>query len=442
MRKDVGPAERRLRPRHAAAGAAGHRRAQDQAHPALGQGAARHRHPARRHRPALRPPGQRRDPRQDRALHGRRHRGGHPGRDGLDDLRGAAPVRGGRPRRRCSSASSAWRTRRRRRTSRPGASWSSGSSAPSRSLEIALVGKYIELPDAYLSVTESLKHAGWAHEVDVKVRWVDLGDADRRDRRARRSAGARRRSSCRAASATAASRARSSPPATPASAASRTSGLCLGLQCAVIEFARDVLGTRGRQLDRVRHVHRAPGHRLHARPARHGGEGRHDAPGPLPGPPDARLEGGTRSTATRSIYERHRHRFEVNNRYRRAPRGAPAWSCPGQSPDGRLVEIVELRDHPWFVASQFHPEFRSRPERPHPLFDGFVAAAVALRDGPRAGAAGPPDPAEAGSRHAGHEPGRCADPGHGGRRAGGRPHLTRPAGDAAGGVEVNGLAPS
>ena len=80
------------------------------------------------------------------------------------------------------------------------------------------------------------------------------------------------------------------------------------------------------------------------------------------------------------IYERHRHRFEVNNRYRQTLEGA-GMLLSGQSPDGRLVEIVELRDHPWFVASQFHPEFKSRPERPHPLFDGFVARRSRSRDG-------------------------------------------------------------
>ena len=79
------------------------------------------------------------------------------------------------------------------------------------------------------------------------------------------------------------------------------------------------------------------------------------------------------------IYERHRHRFEVNNQYRPMLEGA-GMILSGQSPDGRLVEIVELRDHPWFVASQFHPEFKSRPERPHPLFDGFIAAT--LEEGP------------------------------------------------------------
>ena len=83
---------------------------------------------------------------------------------------------------------------------------------------------------------------------------------------------------------------------------------------------------------------------------------------------------------TEVIYERHRHRFEVNNRFRGLLENA-GMLLSGQSPDGRLVEIVELRDHPWFVASQFHPEFRSRPERPHPLFDGFIASAIAVQQG-------------------------------------------------------------
>jgi CTP synthase len=97
----------------------------------------------------------------------------------------------------------------------------------------------------------------------------------------------------------------------------------------------------------------------------------------------ARLTPGSKAAAVYGnevIYERHRHRFEVNNRYRALLEGA-GMLLSGQSPDGRLVEIVELRDHPWFVASQFHPEFRSRPERPHPLFDGFIASALAVRDG-------------------------------------------------------------
>jgi CTP synthase len=97
----------------------------------------------------------------------------------------------------------------------------------------------------------------------------------------------------------------------------------------------------------------------------------------------ARLTAGSRAAEAYGqevIYERHRHRFEVNNRYRQTLEQA-GMLLSGQSPDGRLVEIVELKDHPWFVASQFHPEFKSRPERPHPLFDGFVAAALGHHGG-------------------------------------------------------------
>jgi CTP synthase len=97
----------------------------------------------------------------------------------------------------------------------------------------------------------------------------------------------------------------------------------------------------------------------------------------------ARLTPGSKASAvygTELIYERHRHRFEVNNSYRPLLEAA-GMILSGQSPDGRLVEIIELRDHPWFVASQFHPEFRSRPDRPHPLFDGFIGVAVAISQG-------------------------------------------------------------
>jgi CTP synthase len=156
-------------------------------------------------------------------------------------------------------------------------------------------------------------------------------------------------------------------------------GLCLGLQCAVIEFARDVTGSRdvnSTEFDMFTEhpvIDFMPDQRdLEEK----GGTMRL---GLYP----ARLTPGSKAHAVYGdevVYERHRHRFEVNNRYR-AQLEAAGMVLSGQSPDGRLVEIVELRDHPWFVASQFHPEFKSRPERPHPLFDGFVATAFALREG-------------------------------------------------------------
>ncbi|HKZ90869.1 MAG TPA: hypothetical protein VJZ50_01910, partial [Candidatus Limnocylindrales bacterium] len=116
----------------------------------------------------------------------------------------------------------------------------------------------------------------------------------------------------------------------------------------------------------------------------------------------ARLTPGTKVAEAYGgelIYERHRHRFEVSNRYREALEGA-GMILSGQSPDGRLVEIIELRDHPWYVASQFHPEFKSRPDKPHPLFTGFVAAAIAHAGSGAAAATPVPVEMQRGSRSA------------------------------------------
>lgn len=150
-------------------------------------------------------------------------------------------------------------------------------------------------------------------------------------------------------------------------------GICLGLQVAVVEFARHVLGL----------------------PEAHSSEFAPDTPDAVVdlmadqrdvsdlggtmrlGLYPCKLVGGSLAAAAYAepvVYERHRHRWEVNNRYRAALGEAGMWFS-GLSPDDRLVEIIELADHPWFVGSQFHPEFRSRPNRPQPLFRGFVGAA-------------------------------------------------------------------
>jgi CTP synthase len=248
---------------------------------------------------------------------------------------------------------------------------------PKPVLEIALVGKYIELPDAYLSVTESLKHAAWAHEVDVKVRWIDseLLTTETADEMLAGIAGI----------------------VVPggfghrgiegkilAAKHARVNrlpflGLCLGLQCAVIEFARDVLGTQDANSTEFDMFTEHPVIDFMPDQRTLEEKGGTMRLGLYP----ARLTPGSKAHAvygTELIYERHRHRFEVNNRYRPLLEAA-GMVLSGQSPDGRLVEIIELADHPWFVASQFHPEFRSRPDRPHPLFDGFIGAAVALSEG-------------------------------------------------------------
>jgi CTP synthase len=248
---------------------------------------------------------------------------------------------------------------------------------PKPTLEIGLVGKYIELPDAYLSVTESLKHAGWAHEVDVKIRWVDSETVTRETV-------AERLEGLAGIVVPGGFGHRGIEGKVLAAKYARQNrvpylGLCLGLQCAVIEFARDVLRTEDANStefdmftehpvidfmpDQRTMLEKGGTMRLGLYPARL-----------TPGSKAAMVYG------TELIYERHRHRFEVNNQYRALLEGA-GMVLSGQSPDGRLVEIIELRDHPWFVASQFHPEFRSRPDRPHPLFDGFIGAAAALVEG-------------------------------------------------------------
>ena len=249
--------------------------------------------------------------------------------------------------------------------------------APKATLEIALVGKYIELPDAYLSVTESLKHAAWASGVDAKVRWVDSEQltADNVAERLQGAAGV----------------------LVPGGFGHRGIegkvlaahwarehgipylGLCLGLQCAVIEFAREIIGTADVNSTEFDMFTTNPV--IDFMPDQRDLE---DKGGTMRlGLYPAKLLPGSKARAVYGqevVYERHRHRFEVNNRYRQVLEGA-GMLLSGVSPDGRLVEIVELRDHPWFVASQFHPEFKSRPERPHPLFDGFVTAAIAVGEG-------------------------------------------------------------
>ena len=162
-------------------------------------------------------------------------------------------------------------------------------------------------------------------------------------------------------------------------------GLCLGLQCAVIEFARHALGLE--QANSTEFDLFTPDPVIDFMPDQRDLE---DKGGTMRlGLYPARLTPGTKAAAaygTEVIYERHRHRFEVNNAYRQELERA-GMILSGQSPDGRLVEIIELRDHPWFVASQFHPEFKSRPDRPHPIFSAYVAACVAGAEAVRPGTA-------------------------------------------------------
>ena len=158
-------------------------------------------------------------------------------------------------------------------------------------------------------------------------------------------------------------------------------GLCLGLQCMAIEVGRHLAGLDGANSAEFDPAAPHPGHRHDGRPGgrgrRRAGHGRHHAAGPATRRCWPRAAWSRELYGTDVVHERHRHRYEVNNAYRRRLEEA-GLVCSGLSPDGRLVEFVELpRDvHPFFVATQAHPEFLSRPTRPHPLFSGLVAAAL------------------------------------------------------------------
>ena len=241
------------------------------------------------------------------------------------------------------------------------------------SVEIALVGKYVQLHDAYLSVHEALKHAGIHNGCRVHVRWVDAENMTIDEARAELRGvdgvlvpggfGSRgwegKILACRVA------REDEIP----------YLGICLGMHVAVSEFARHVCGLEGANSTEM--DPETPYPVIDLLPEQKEVE---DLGGTMRlGAQAVELAEGTR---TREVYgdepvisERHRHRYEVNNAFRQQLRDG-GLVVSGTFQEGRLVEIVELPDHPWFVASQFHPEFKSRPTRPAPLFREFVSAAL------------------------------------------------------------------
>lgn len=241
-------------------------------------------------------------------------------------------------------------------------------------VRVAIVGKYVGLHDAYLSVAESLHHAGWANGVDVQIDWIDSGQVDAHwDEYEPRLAAADgilvpggfgHRGIEGKIQAVTYARTRAIP----------FLGLCLGMQVAVIEFARNVL------------------HLADADSGEFNPESAHKVIDLMPNQRQIADKGGTMrlgqwvccltpgSEAERAygepiIFERHRHRYEFNNAYRKRAEAA-GLLVSGRSADNKLVEIVELQGHPFFIGTQFHPEFKSRPTRPHPLFREFVAAAA------------------------------------------------------------------
>jgi len=239
-------------------------------------------------------------------------------------------------------------------------------------ISIAIVGKYVQLPDAYLSVYEALNHAGINHNHKIDLQWVDaeeLTPSQVKEKLKKASGilvpggfGVRGIEGKIAAAKYA--RENNVP----------YLGICLGMQCAVVEFARNVAGLK----------------------KANSSEFQSDTPYPvidlMEEQKDVEDMGASmrlgnypctlmQNTLAKSLYkkdevqERHRHRYEVNNKFRQELEKA-GMVFSGRSPDEKLIEMIELKDHPYFIASQFHPEFKSRPIKPHPLFNGFVGAAI------------------------------------------------------------------
>ncbi|KGP74160.1 CTP synthase [Pontibacillus yanchengensis] len=237
---------------------------------------------------------------------------------------------------------------------------------------IGLVGKYVELPDAYISVVEALKHAGYAFDSDINIEWINSEEitaenvADKLqnvdgvlvpggfgDRGIEGKIEAIRYA-----------REEQVP----------FFGICLGMQLASVEFARNVLGHKGAHSAEIDPLTEFP--IIDLLPEQKDVE---DLGGTLRlGVYPCKLTEGTKTKEAYGeevIYERHRHRYEFSNQYREQMTDA-GMVFSGTSPDGRLVEIIELSDHPWFVACQFHPEFKSRPTNPQSLFHDFVGASI------------------------------------------------------------------
>ena len=248
---------------------------------------------------------------------------------------------------------------------------------PKESVSIAIVGKYVELRDSYISVKEALRHAAVYHDRDVEIRWIHSEDLERDGDSLLRSVqgivvpggfGVRGIEGM----VTAARYARENK--------IPYLGLCLGMHVMIIEYARYVLGSPEPNSTEFDLKTPYPVIDLLPEQRQASGKGGTMRLGGYP----CHLVTGTRAASAygeQVVYERHRHRFEFNNDFRETLEGA-GLVFSGLSPEGNLVEIGELRDHPFMVGCQFHPEFRSRPNRAHPLFRDFVGVAKGvLREG-------------------------------------------------------------
>ena len=243
---------------------------------------------------------------------------------------------------------------------------------PKKDVTVALVGKYTQLHDAYISVVESLKHGAVAHNASVTIKWISsedvtstnvkevIGDVDG----ILVPGGFGDRGIDGKICAIQYARENKIP----------FLGLCLGMQLSIVEFARHVVGFRDAHSAELNPSTTHPV--IHLMPEQDGVE---DLGGTLilgsgPGVLDESSK-AYELYGEKTIHERHRHRYEVNNYYR-DDLSKNGLKFSGLSPDGRIVEMIELPDHPWFIGTQAHPEFKSRPNRPHPLFKGFIGAAL------------------------------------------------------------------
>lgn len=243
---------------------------------------------------------------------------------------------------------------------------------PKHEISVALVGKYAGLKECYKSLAEALVHGGIDHETKVNITWIESEDVERQgtERILREADGILIPGGF-------GTRGVEGKILTIKYAREREVpflGLCLGMQCATIEFARNVAGLAGANSSEF--DEQSPHPVIHLMSDQ---QSVSDKGGTMRlGSYLCKLGEGTlaqKMYGVNEIGERHRHRYEFNNAYREQLT-AKGLVLSGLSPDGRLVEIVELKKHPWFLATQFHPEYRSRPHHPHPLFSGFVGAAL------------------------------------------------------------------
>ena len=243
---------------------------------------------------------------------------------------------------------------------------------PKQEVTVALVGKYIQLHDAYISVVEALKHGGVANHAHVNIKWVD-SETVTEENAGQLFGGVKGilvpggfgdRGIDGKIYAIQYDREHNIP----------FLGLCLGMQLSIVEFARNVIGCRDAHSVELNPATTHPV--IHLMPEQDGVE---DIGGTLRlGSYPCVLDKSSKAYQVygqETIHERHRHRYEVNNDYRQLLT-QNGMKLSGISPDGRIVEMVEIPSHPWFIATQAHPELKSRPNRPHPLFKGFIEAAL------------------------------------------------------------------